>query len=297
MSASYNQDSTARGLRDNTMTTAASTNMNPQTSADYGGSQTDQFDGSIGNSSHKHSTHLESSRTDGRFNDYGITEVGGGGPSDSSHATEASSDYYGVTHVGGVTAGPSDQDNLRTSGQPGGNSGTSAMDHNSGPGNNSGGFDAGSGADARTGYGTSGTSAMDHNSGPGQAGGFDVGSGADTGATAMERTGGNYGTSGMDHNSGPGNSGGGFDAGSGADVGTGTGGYAAGNTTSSSKEYDSENQYDTGSTGAKPSTSDKIKGGAEKLVGKITKNPEMVERGQQRKQGEFSNDSSNNQNL
>ncbi|KAJ6580311.1 hypothetical protein B0H10DRAFT_2235337 [Mycena sp. CBHHK59/15] len=35
--------------------------------------------------------------------------------------------------------------------------------------------------------------------------------------------------------------------------------------------------------GGKPSVGDKIKGGAEKLVGKVTKNPEMIERGQQRK--------------
>ncbi|KAJ7276886.1 hypothetical protein C8J57DRAFT_1504722 [Mycena rebaudengoi] len=99
----------------------------------------------------------------------------------------------------------------------------------------------------------------------------------------------------MNQNSGPGNSGGGFDTGSGAaGVGAGTGGYGAGNTTSSSNEYGSGNQYSTGSSsneygdtsnnsGGKPSVGDKIKGGAEELVGKVTKNPEMIERGQQRK--------------
>ncbi|KAJ7148227.1 hypothetical protein C8R46DRAFT_1128090, partial [Mycena filopes] len=38
---------------------------------------------------------------------------------------------------------------------------------------------------------------------------------------------------------------------------------------------------------AKPSMGDKVKGGAEKLVGKMTGNPNMQERGQERKMGEF----------
>ncbi|KAF7364799.1 hypothetical protein MVEN_00349900 [Mycena venus] len=213
------------------------------------------------------------------FNDYGVAEVGRGGP------------------------GLGNQDNnFGTSGRTGG------MDHNSGPGNIGGGFDAGSGAEtAGTGYGTNrdnfGTSGggMDHNSGPGNTGGgFDVGSGAGAG---MGRTGGgNFGTSGMDHNSGPGNTGGGFDTGSGAGVGTGTG--IGANTMSSSNEYGSEdrNQYGTGTSsndygtgatsdsnhGGKPTMKDRIKGGAEKIVGQVTKNPELVEKGQLRKEGEFS---------
>ncbi|KAJ7697884.1 hypothetical protein B0H17DRAFT_1197215 [Mycena rosella] len=70
--------------------------------------------------------------------------------------------------------------------------------------------------------------------------------------------------------------------------------HGAGNTTSSSNEYGSGNHYSTGSSsneygdtsnnsGGKPSVGDKIKDGAEKLFGKVTKNPETIERGQQRK--------------
>ncbi|KAJ7741383.1 hypothetical protein B0H16DRAFT_1464561 [Mycena metata] len=84
------------------------------------------------------------------------------------------------------------------------------------------------------------------------------------------------------------------ETGEGMGAGTGTGGvgYGPGNTTSSSNKYGSgtddlspSNQHGgtTDTHGAKPSIGDKIIGGAEKLVGKATKNPEMVEKGQERK--------------
>ncbi|KAJ7810291.1 hypothetical protein B0H14DRAFT_2864066 [Mycena olivaceomarginata] len=114
----------------------------------------------------------------------------------------------------------------------------------------------------------------------------------------MRRTGGgNFETCGMDHNSGPGYTGGGFDMGSGAgsvDTGAGMGT----NTTFSCDEYGagtgtSSNDYSTDATsdlnhGGKPTMKDRIKGGAEKLVGQVTRNPELVEKGQLRKEGEFS---------
>ncbi|KAJ7250031.1 hypothetical protein B0H12DRAFT_685014 [Mycena haematopus] len=177
----------------------------------------------------------------------------------------------------------------------------SGMEPNSGLGQ-TGGFDVGSGADTGAGAGIGrigggfGTASMDQNSGPGVGGGFDVGSGADTGG-GIGRAGGNVGTSSMDQNSGPG-VGGGFDAGSGA----GTGGYkTTSSTNAEANEYGSGTRRGTGggvssddyshNQGApKPSTGDKIKGGAEKLAGKVTKNPELVEKGQQRKQGDLGND-------
>jgi len=249
---SYNQDSSITQVdRDNTMASGGGYG-NTQTGAGYGANnRADQFDGGA-NPGLQQSTHIDSG------------------------------------------ASNQDLDSFGTTGRTGG------MDYNSGSGNTGGGFDAGSGAD---GYGTSGntggnfgTSGMDQNSGPGNTGGgFDTGSGAGAGA-ALGRTGGNFGTSGMDQNSGPGNGGGGFDTGSGAaGVGAGMGGYGAGNTTSSSNQNDSGNQYGTGSSsndygaqtsdnpGGKASMGDRIKGGAEKLVGKVTNNPEMIERGQQRK--------------
>jgi hypothetical protein len=123
------------------------------------------------------------------------------------------------------------------------------MDHNSGPGNTGGGFDAGSGASARMGTG---------------------------GYKESGNTGGHFGSSAMDQNSGPG-TGGAFDVGSGAGTG---GGYGSSNTTSSANEYGSSNtassanEYGTGNTtsssneygatsdnhGGKPSMGDKIKG-------------------------------------
>ncbi|KAF8149665.1 hypothetical protein K438DRAFT_1988814 [Mycena galopus ATCC 62051] len=170
-------------------------------------------------------------------------------------------------------------------------------------------FNAGSGAEtAGTGYETNrcnfGTSGggMDHNSCPGNTGrGFDAGSGADAG---MGRTGrGNFETSGMDRNSGPGNTGGGFYMGNGAS-GVGPGTDMGANTTSSSNEHGSENQnqhvtgassndYGTGAMsdsnhGGKPTMKDRVRGGAEELLGQVTKNPELVEKGQLRKEGEFS---------
>ncbi|KAJ6507571.1 hypothetical protein DFH09DRAFT_1334565 [Mycena vulgaris] len=226
---------------------------------------------------------------------YGNTQTGAGYGANNRADQFDGGASPGLQHSTHIDSGASNQDldSFGTSGRTGG------MDYNSGPGNTGGGFDAGSGAE---GYGTSGntggnfgTSGMDQNSGAGNTGGgFDTGSGAGAGA-ALGRTGGNFGTSGMVQNSGPGNSGGGFDTGSGAaGVGAGTDGYGAGNTTSSSNEYGSGNQYSTGSSsneygdtsnnsGGKPSVGDKIKGGAEKLVGKVTKNPEMIGRGQQRK--------------
>ncbi|KAJ6521141.1 hypothetical protein DFH09DRAFT_1331338 [Mycena vulgaris] len=102
---------------------------------------------------------------------YGNTQTGAG---------------YGANNRAG--ASNQDLDNFETFGRTGG------MDYNSGPGNTGGGFDAGSGAE---GYGTSGntggnfgTSGMDQNSGArNTGGGFDTGSGAGAGA-ALGRTGG-----------------------------------------------------------------------------------------------------------
>ncbi|KAJ7143615.1 hypothetical protein C8R43DRAFT_570400 [Mycena crocata] len=124
-----------------------------------------------------------------------------------------------------------------------------------------------------------GRSAMDHNS---RTGG---------GASALDhnsRTGG--GISATDYNSGAGNTGGGIDAGSGAGAR-----YGTDNTPGTTL-----NEYAAGSDNhaGKPSMGDKLQGGAEKLVGKLTKNPEKVERGQERKEGEFSqNRGANNENF
>ncbi|KAJ7364902.1 hypothetical protein DFH08DRAFT_279224 [Mycena albidolilacea] len=240
-----------------TMSDSYNQGSNPQAS----NNRADQFDGS--NAGLQKSTHVE-----------------------SSHAAERGfNDYHQVTQIGRGGLGSNNQDGFGTSARAGGDlGGTSAMDHGAG---NSGGFDAGSAAAGSGTYGTSGgnfgaSSGMDHNSGPGIGGGFDVGSGADPAAR------GDFGgTSAMDHNSGPGNSGG-FDVGSGA----ASGGYPADHTTSSSNEYaGTSNDYGAApeNYGGKPSVGDKIKGGAEKIVGKVTKNPELVERGQQRKEGAFAN--------
>jgi len=68
----------------------------------------------------------------------------------------------------------------------------------------------------------------------------------------------------------------------GANTRTGGTGYSNDNT----DEYDRSNT--TGQT--KPSMGDKIKGGLETMVGKATKNPEMTERGVDRKTGNLDND-------
>ncbi|KAJ6585445.1 hypothetical protein B0H19DRAFT_1109697 [Mycena capillaripes] len=221
----------------------------------------DRFDNGTNNTGLGHTTNMNTSAPEGGFNDYGVTEVASGGSNN--------------------------RDNLGTSGNTGGHFGSSAMDYNSGAGNTGGGFDTGSAA------GTGGASAMDYNSGAGNTGGgFDTGSAGGYGTSG--NTASNFGTSAMDDNSGPGNTGGRFDVGSGAD----TTGYGSGNTTSTN-EYGagttgtttSSNEYGATSANSsgKPTMGDKVKGGAEKLIGKVTKNPDMVERGQERKQGEFSN--------
>ncbi|KAF7348205.1 hypothetical protein MSAN_01773600 [Mycena sanguinolenta] len=239
------------------------------TSSSIGNNQDN--DNNLGNTHGSRNDHIDVSRaTGGQFNDYG-TEIATGGFG-STESNQNNNNNLGNTRA---------NDNFGMT--------TSAMDQNSGPGVGEG-FDVGSGADTgksirKTG-GTFRTSAMDHNSGPGVDGGFDVGSGADTGTRTN-----NFGSSAMDQNSGPG-VGGGFDTGSHA-----AGGY---NTTTSTNanESGSGTHYGTGVSSddyadnhtTKPSMGDKIKGGTEKLVGKVTNNPEMVEKGQQRKQGDLGND-------
>ncbi|KAF8207948.1 hypothetical protein K438DRAFT_1814681 [Mycena galopus ATCC 62051] len=46
-------------------------------------------------------------------------------------------------------------------------------------------------------------------------------------------------------------------------------------------------EFGSGNSGQKASMGDKLKGGAEKLAGKITGNTNMQERGQERKAGDF----------
>ncbi|KAJ7067820.1 hypothetical protein C8F01DRAFT_1115836 [Mycena amicta] len=67
-------------------------------------------------------------------------------------------------------------------------------------------------------------------------------------------------------------------------TGTGTGMNDGFNDTSNRTDFDGGR---TTGMGGKPTMGDKLKGGAEKLAGKVTNNPGMQERGQERKMGEF----------
>jgi len=78
---------------------------------------------------------------------------------------------------------------------------------------------------------------------------------------------------------------------------TGSTGYGSSNTTSGTGYGDNtrtgdDNEYDRSNTTGqtKPTMGEKIKGGLETMVGKATKNPEMTERGMDRKTGNLDND-------
>ncbi|KAJ7017900.1 hypothetical protein C8F04DRAFT_415423 [Mycena alexandri] len=159
-----------------------------------------------------------------------------------------------------------------------GDFGTSGLDHNSGPGPG----DLGPSVIGQKG----GSGNLGANSGMDSAVRFDGGTGEGMGAGTVGAR--DPGAGGVPLNGETGE-------GMGADIGTGTGGvgYGPGKTTSSSNKYgpgadDLSSSDQHGGTsdihGAKPSMGDKIIGGAEKLVGKATKNPEMVEKGQERKE-------------
>ncbi|KAJ6492020.1 hypothetical protein C8R45DRAFT_990218 [Mycena sanguinolenta] len=159
-------------------------------------------------------------------------------------------------------------------------------------------------------YGTEGTQTggdFNNTTGMGQTGGFD----------STTTTGGGYGQQdrfdNTTSNTGTG-MGGGMSTGMGGDVGTGMGGGMGtgmgtgmneqsfgtnrtddlaqtqgagygGNT--GADDFNSGNADQYGSTHGKATMGDKIKGGAEKLAGKVMGNTGMQERGQERKAGDF----------
>ncbi|KAJ7069282.1 hypothetical protein C8F01DRAFT_511640 [Mycena amicta] len=135
------------------------------------------------------------------------------------------------------------------------------------------------GGAGQTATSTFGTSAMDANSGPGNSGGIDAGSGADARAHPRFDTRANDGVgSGTGAGTNPTLS----DA-----YGTGAGAenyHATATSTQHPIHQEDTTTPQTYGTG-KPSVGDKIVGGAEKLAGSMTKNPGLKEKGIERKQG------------
>ncbi|KAF7358893.1 hypothetical protein MSAN_01229600 [Mycena sanguinolenta] len=64
-------------------------------------------------------------------------------------------------------------------------------------------------------------------------------------------------------------------------------GYGGNAFSTGGDDFNSGNRDEFGSTHGKATTGDKIKGGAEKLAGKVMGNAAMQERGQERKAGDF----------
>ncbi|KAF9465250.1 hypothetical protein BDZ94DRAFT_1254064 [Collybia nuda] len=242
-------------------------------------------------------SNLDSSLDNTSAERHGQSNINTGGYNNSSTTDPNPAGYGSATSNTGAGAYGQGRDTSDTYGQGRDTSNTFGRDRDTSgdsfgnserQGSDTGAFGGTRGGDTAAGYGSSDKTGLGGAGATGQYGsetGGGYGSGTSGGYDNKDRE--TYGSSGTRSTGAGGDSYGssGTDNFGSTNTGAGAGGYG-GTTGSGGDTYGSGTGTGAGQN-AKPSMTDKIRGGAEKVAGKMTKNPDLVEKGQDRQTGEF----------